>query len=105
MLGAEPMANVFFGSGIRFQRAPGSGLECAAEPTLAVVVLLHLKRTAAISAVEGHLIERVNGGLGPPSTLRMLLNLADAAVHLSAAWSPFETMILCRYRNIIETRR
>ena len=54
-----------FGSGIRIQRAPGSGLECAAEPTLAVVALLHLKRTAAIGAVEGHLIERVNGGLGP----------------------------------------
>ncbi len=56
------------GSGIRFQRAPGSGLECAAEPTLAVVALLHLKRTAAISAVECHLIERVNGGYGPNCT-------------------------------------
>jgi hypothetical protein len=32
------------------------------KPTLAAVALLHLKRTAAISAVESHLIERVNGG-------------------------------------------
>jgi hypothetical protein len=29
------------------------------------VALLHLKRTAAISAVESHLIERVNGSYGP----------------------------------------
>ncbi len=65
MAGCPAGPNVSVGSGIRIQRAPGSGLECAAEPTLAVMVLLHLKRTAAISAVEGHLIERVNGGLGP----------------------------------------
>ena len=51
-----------FGSGIRAQRAPEPGLECAAEPTFAAVALLHLKRTAAICAVEGNLIERVNGG-------------------------------------------
>jgi hypothetical protein len=50
------------GSGIRIQRAPDSGLECAAEPTFAIVALLHLKRTAAICTVEDHLIERVNGG-------------------------------------------
>jgi hypothetical protein len=67
---------VCFGSGIGAQRQPDSGLECAAEPTLAAVALLHLKRTAAISAVEGHLIERVNGRFGPfvtnaaPSTFR-----------------------------------
>jgi hypothetical protein len=36
-----------------------------AKPTLAAVALLHLKRTAAISAVESHLIERVNGRFGP----------------------------------------
>jgi hypothetical protein len=46
------------------------------KPTLAAVALLHLKRTAAISAVGGHLIERVNGRFGPlvtnaaPSTFR-----------------------------------
>jgi hypothetical protein len=33
------------------------------------VALLHLKRTAAISAMEGHLIERVNGGLGPKAVI------------------------------------
>jgi hypothetical protein len=49
--------NVRVGSGIRAQRQPDSGLECAAEPTFAAVALLHLKRTAAIRAVEGHLIE------------------------------------------------
>jgi hypothetical protein len=32
------------------------------KPTLAAVALLHLKRMAAISAVEDHPIERVNGG-------------------------------------------
>jgi hypothetical protein len=51
--------------GLRIQRAPGSGLECAAEPTLVAVTLLRLKRTAAICEVEDHLIERVNGGFGP----------------------------------------
>ena len=63
---------VCFGSGIRIQRAPGSGLECAAEPTLAAVALLHFKRMAAICEVEDHLIERVNGGFGPraPITTR-----------------------------------
>jgi hypothetical protein len=35
------------------------------KPTLAAVALLHLKRTAAISAVEGHQIKRVNGRFGP----------------------------------------
>jgi hypothetical protein len=35
------------------------------KPTLAAVALLHLKRMAAISAVESHLIERVNGRFGP----------------------------------------
>ncbi len=54
-----------FGSKSDLRHPSGLGLECAAEPTFAVVALLHLKRTAAISAVEGHLIERVNGGLGP----------------------------------------
>ena len=39
----------------------GSDLECAAEPTLAAVALLHLERMAAIRAVEDHPIERVNG--------------------------------------------
>jgi hypothetical protein len=63
--GRRAPAKVAFGSGIRIQRAPDSGLECAAEPTFATVALLHLKRTAAISAVEGHLIERVNGRFGP----------------------------------------
>ena len=56
---------VAFGSGIRAQRQPDSGLECAAEPTFTAVALLHLKRMAAICLAEGHLIERVNGGLGP----------------------------------------
>jgi hypothetical protein len=70
------VVNDRIGSGIRAQRAPDSGLECAAEPTLAAVALLHLKRAAAISAVEGHLIERMNGRFGPlvtnaaPSTFR-----------------------------------
>jgi hypothetical protein len=41
------------------------GLDTGDKPTLAAVPLLHLKRMAAIRAVEGHLIERVNGGLGP----------------------------------------
>ncbi len=57
--------NILIGSGIRAHRQPDSGRECAAEPTLAVVALLHTKRMAAISAVEGHLIERVNGRFGP----------------------------------------
>jgi hypothetical protein len=39
-----------------------SGLDTHDKPTFAAVALLHLKRMAAISAVESHLIERVNGG-------------------------------------------
>jgi len=38
------------------------GARAEGEPTLAAVVLLHLKRMAAIRAVEDHPIERVNGG-------------------------------------------
>jgi hypothetical protein len=40
--------------------------------TFAIVALLHLKRTAANSAVEGHLIERVNGGLGPEAAIMLI---------------------------------
>jgi hypothetical protein len=45
--------------------------ETAPKPTLAAVALLHLKRMAAIRAVEGHLIERVNGRFGPEAGFRL----------------------------------
>jgi hypothetical protein len=61
-----------FGSGIRAQRQPDSGLECAAEPTFAAVALLHLKRMAAICAAEDHLIERLNGGSGPEAAIMLI---------------------------------
>jgi hypothetical protein len=53
-----------FGSKVRAHSALESGLDTRDKATLAAVALLHLKRTAAIRAVEDHLIERVNGGYG-----------------------------------------
>jgi hypothetical protein len=71
------------GSGIRAQRQPESGLECAAEPTFTAVALLHLKRMAAICVAEGHLIERVNGGLGPEAAI-MLIAVKARFVRIAA---------------------
>ena len=36
------------------------------------MALLHLKRMAAIRAVEGHLIERVNGRFGPEAAIMLI---------------------------------
>jgi hypothetical protein len=58
-------SNDRFGSEVRAHSALESGLDAHDKPTFAAVALLHLKRTAAICAVEGHLIERVNGRFGP----------------------------------------
>ena len=68
--GAAGVNNIRFpyirlGSEVRAHSALESGLDTRDKPTLAAVALLHLKRTAAISAVGGHLIERVNGRFGP----------------------------------------
>jgi hypothetical protein len=64
------------------------GLDTRDKPTLAAVALLHLKRTAAISAVESHLIERVNGRFGPGPTLGPPPNSAIVALRWPAAPSP-----------------
>ena len=64
--------NIAFGSEVRAHSALESGLDTGDKPTLAAVALLHLKRTAAISAVESHLIERVNGGFGPRAAFTLL---------------------------------
>jgi hypothetical protein len=63
---------VSFGSEARAHSALELGLDTGDEPTLAVVALLQLKRTTAISAVEGHLIERVNGGYGPETSIEWI---------------------------------
>jgi hypothetical protein len=65
-------SNVRVGSKARAHSALESGLDTGDKPTLASVPLLHLKRTAAISAVEGHLNERVNGGLGPEAAIMLI---------------------------------
>jgi hypothetical protein len=65
-------SKVRVGSGIRAQRQPNSGLDTHDKPTFAAVALLHLKRMAAIRAVEGHPIERVNGRFGPEAAIMLI---------------------------------
>jgi hypothetical protein len=55
------------------------------------VALLHLKRTAAISAVESHLIERVNGRFGPLAAFN-LLRSNGKFVPLSRRWAQSKSM-------------
>jgi hypothetical protein len=56
-MGISASAFVSLGSEARVRCVLESGLDTRNKPTLAAVALLHFKRTAAICAVEGHLIE------------------------------------------------
>jgi hypothetical protein len=66
------------------------------------VALLHLERMAAISAVEGHLIELVNGRFGP---FEPMVDRPEDAFGLSVCNATVNGPRGCGFRRKIEVMR